>query len=248
MNGLEITVMLGTAVFAGAVLAPRLRIAAPLFLLVVELVLGFVPELREIELPPQTVLLLFLPVMLFWESLTTSLRSVRRDFRGIVIMSTVLVVATAFAVAGIAHALGMPWAAALILGAAVAPRPPDQSTEATCRADFRRRLSHRRRRDRLVPGPDQLGPAPADEGTGHRRRSRTVVLRYPPHLRALRRPRQPAGQRLPQGCHSPAGPRRALRRRPTFRPRAVSAASALRDTIAVFDPLPTAGFRPTLGS
>src|SRR4051794_20744095 len=83
------------------------------------------------------VLLIFLPAMLFWESLTTSLRSIKRDFRGIVIMSTLLVVATAFAVAGTAHALGMPWEAALVLGAAVAP--PD----ATAVAALGRTLPHR---------------------------------------------------------------------------------------------------------
>jgi monovalent cation/hydrogen antiporter len=137
MNGLEITVTLGAAVFAGAVLAPRLRMATPLLLLLLGLALGFVPELRRIELHPQLVLLIFLPVMLFWESLTTSLRSIRRDFRGIMIMSTLLVVATAFAVAGIAHALGIPWAAALVLGAAVAP--PD----ATAVAALGRTLPHR---------------------------------------------------------------------------------------------------------
>jgi monovalent cation/hydrogen antiporter len=137
MNGLEITVLLGVAVFAGAVLAPRLRVAAPLLLLIVGILLGFLPELRDIQLPPEVVLLLFLPVMLFWESLTTSLRSIKRDFRGIVIMSTLLVVATAFAVAGIAHALGMPWEAALVLGAAVAP--PD----ATAVAALGRTLPHR---------------------------------------------------------------------------------------------------------
>jgi Na+/H+ antiporter len=137
MNGLEITVTLGAAVFAGTVLAPRLRMATPLLLLLLGLALGFVPELRHIELHPEMVLLIFLPVMLFWESLTTSLRSIRRDFRGIMIMSTLLVVATAFAVAGIAHALGIPWAAALVLGAAVAP--PD----ATAVAALGRTLPHR---------------------------------------------------------------------------------------------------------
>ncbi|APU13630.1 MULTISPECIES: Na+/H+ antiporter [Actinoalloteichus] len=138
MGGLELTVVLGITVLAGAVLAPRLRVAVPLLLLLVfGVVLGFVPALREVELPPETVLLLFLPVMLFWESLTTSLRSIRRDFRGIVLMSTVLVVATAFAVAGVAHLLGMPWQAALILGAAVAP--PD----ATAVAALGRTLPHR---------------------------------------------------------------------------------------------------------
>jgi len=128
MEGLEVTVLLGLAVLAGTILAPRLRIATPLVLLIIGLLLGFVPELRHIELPPETVLLLFLPVMLFWESLTTSLRGVRRSLRYIVPMSTLLVVASAFAVAWIATMFGLPWPAAMILGAAVAP--PDATAVA----------------------------------------------------------------------------------------------------------------------
>jgi Na+/H+ antiporter len=128
MEGLELTVLLGASVLVGAAAAPRLRIATPLVLLVGGLLLGFVPALSDVQLPPETVLLLFLPVLLFWESLTSSLRSIRRDLRGVVLMSTLLVVATAFAVAGVAHALGLSWAAALILGAAVAP--PDATAVA----------------------------------------------------------------------------------------------------------------------
>lgn len=128
MEGLEITVLLGSTVLVGAVLAPRVRVAAPLLLLVAGLLLGFVPELRGIQLPPETMLLLFLPVMLFWESLTTSLRAIKRDLRGIALMSTLLVVATAFGVAAIAHLFGLPWQAGLILGAAVAP--PDATAVA----------------------------------------------------------------------------------------------------------------------
>ncbi|MGB4779664.1 cation:proton antiporter [Microbacterium sp.] len=128
MEGLEITVLLGLAILAGTALAPRLRVATPLLLVAIGLLLGFVPQLREIQLPPETVLLLFLPVMLFWESLTTSLRAVRRSLRYIVPMSTLLVVASAFAVAGIATLFGMPWPTALLLGAAVAP--PDATAVA----------------------------------------------------------------------------------------------------------------------
>jgi monovalent cation/hydrogen antiporter len=128
VEGLEVTVLLGVSVLVGAMLAPRLRIAAPLLLLVFGLALGSIPALREIELPPETMLLLFLPVILFWESLTTSLRSIRRDFRGILLNSTLLVVVTAFAVAWVASLFGVPWAAALILGAAVAP--PDATAVA----------------------------------------------------------------------------------------------------------------------
>jgi CPA1 family monovalent cation:H+ antiporter len=108
MEGLEVTVLLGLAMLVGTALAPRLRVATPLVLVVIGLLLGFVPQLRDIQLPPETVLLLFLPVMLFWESLTTSLRAVRRSLRYIVPMSTLLVVASAFAVAWVATLFGVP--------------------------------------------------------------------------------------------------------------------------------------------
>lgn len=128
MEGLEVTVMIGMAILVGTIVAPRIRVALPLVLVALGLALGFIPALREIQLPPETVLLLFLPVMLFWEALTTSLRSVRRDFRYILPMSTVLVAASAFAVAGVAMLFGLPWPAAFILGAAVAP--PDATAVA----------------------------------------------------------------------------------------------------------------------
>ncbi|WP_314650922.1 Na+/H+ antiporter [uncultured Microbacterium sp.] len=128
MEGLEVTVLLGLTILVGTLLAPRIRLALPLVLVVMGLLLGFIPALREVQLPPETVLLLFLPVMLFWESLTTSLRSIRRDFRYILPMSTLLVVASAFAVAGVGVLFGMPWEIALILGAAVAP--PDATAVA----------------------------------------------------------------------------------------------------------------------
>ncbi|MFE2570936.1 hypothetical protein [Streptomyces mirabilis] len=87
--------------------------------------LGFVPSLREAELPPDALLLAFLPLLLYWESywesVTTSLRAIRRDLRGIVLTGKVLVAITAWAVAALTHAYGLPWGAASTLGAAVAP-------------------------------------------------------------------------------------------------------------------------------
>lgn len=137
MHGLEVTVILGLAVLAGSVLSPRLRVPVPLLLLLIGVTLGFVPNLRELQPDPDIVLLLFLPVMLFWESLTTSLRAIRRDFRAIVLMSTVLPIATALGVAVVAAWLGMPWPAAFIVGAALAP--PD----ATAVAALGKTLPHR---------------------------------------------------------------------------------------------------------
>jgi len=119
--GLELVVVLGGAILACGVLARRLRIAPPVLLLASGVLLGFIPALREVHLPPETMLLLFLPALLYWESLTTSLREIRSNLRPIALLSTVLIVATAGAVAGVAHGLGLPWGPAWVLGAAVAP-------------------------------------------------------------------------------------------------------------------------------
>src|SRR4051794_2491669 len=119
--GLELIVVLGGVILASGVLARRLRIAPPVLLLTSGVLLGFIPALREVHLPPETMLLIFLPALLYWESLTTSLREIRSNLRPIVLLSTVLVVVTAGAVAVGAHALGMPWGPAWLLGAALAP-------------------------------------------------------------------------------------------------------------------------------
>ncbi|MFI6265410.1 Na+/H+ antiporter [Micromonospora sp. NPDC051006] len=126
--------VIGLALLVSSVLARRLRVAPPVLLLGCGVLLGFVPALREVHLPPEIVLLLFLPALLFWESLSTSLREIRNNLRVIVLMSTLLVIATAGAVAATAHALGLPWGPAWVLGAAVAP------TDATAVAVLARAL------------------------------------------------------------------------------------------------------------
>lgn len=137
MLGLEIVVVLGVAILVGSGIARRLRVAPPVVLLVCGVALGFIPALREVSLPPEVVLFLFLPALLFWESLTTSLREIRANFRGIFLTSTLLVVATAGSVATIAHLLGMPWGPAWVLGAALAP------TDATAVGALTRNLPRR---------------------------------------------------------------------------------------------------------
>lgn len=112
---------LGAAILASELLGRRLRLAPPVLLLASGVALGFIPALRGVSLPPQAVLLLFLPALLYWETLTTSLRDVRRDLRGIILLSTLLVIATAGAVAATVHALGLPWGPAWVLGGALAP-------------------------------------------------------------------------------------------------------------------------------
>lgn len=121
MLGPELVVALGLAIAVTAAVADRIRIAPPVLLLVIGALLALVPTFGRVELPADAVLLLFLPALLYWESLTTSLREIRKNLRGIVLMGTLLVVVTAGVVATLLHLLGMPWGPAWVLGAAVAP-------------------------------------------------------------------------------------------------------------------------------
>ena len=113
--------VLGVALLLCGVVVRRFEVAPPVILLACGGLLGFAPGLRRVHLPPGVVLLLFLPPLLYWESLTTSLREIRSNLRTIVLLSTALVIATAAAVAAVTHALGVPWGPAWVLGAAVAP-------------------------------------------------------------------------------------------------------------------------------
>jgi monovalent cation/hydrogen antiporter len=114
-------VLLGVALVMCGALARRYPVAPAILLVLVGVLVGFVPQLRQVQLPPEVVLLLFLPALLYWESLTTSLREIRNNLRVVVLTSTALVVATAAAVAVAAHALGLEWGPAWVLGAALAP-------------------------------------------------------------------------------------------------------------------------------
>src|SRR4051795_10111071 len=119
--GLEMVVVLGVALVACGALARRYPIAPAILLVFVEVLVGFVPHLQQAQLPPEVGRLVFLPALLYWESLTTSLREIRNNLRVVVLTSTVLVAATAAAVAAAAHGLGLAWGPAWVLGAALAP-------------------------------------------------------------------------------------------------------------------------------
>jgi len=135
--GLELVIALGAVLLAGHLSAARLRVSAPVILVFLGVVLGLIPQLRGVSLPPEVMLLLFLPVLLYWESSNTSLREIRSNLRVITLMSTLLVAATAALVATVAHALGLAWGPAWVLGAAVAP------TDATAVGAFARSLPRR---------------------------------------------------------------------------------------------------------
>ena len=121
MAALEILVLVGAVIVGGGYLADRLKIAGPLILMAIGAILSFVQVLPVINLPAQLVLLLFLPALLYWESLTTSLREIHANRRSIAMLGVGLVVVTAAAVAWLGHWWGLSWPMAWALGAVVAP-------------------------------------------------------------------------------------------------------------------------------
>ena len=147
MASLELVVAIGLAVLVVTAVARRVHVPPPALLLVAGILLGLVPALRETHLPPEAVLLLFLPILLYWESFTSSWREIRSNARVVVLLSTVLVVLTAALVAVAAHALGMMWGPAWVLGAAVAPT---DATAVSVLGRVSRRLAETLRAESLV--------------------------------------------------------------------------------------------------
>jgi monovalent cation/hydrogen antiporter len=111
------------AVLAGtALLARRVNIAPAILLLLAGIALAFVPGMPTLELPPEVVLLLVLPPLIYSASVAMSWREFRHSLRPIILLAVGCVIFTAFAVAAATHYLiGLPWSIGFLLGAIVAP-------------------------------------------------------------------------------------------------------------------------------
>ena len=143
MHGVELVLI--SLLVAVAVLAAASRVIGvpyPILLVLGGLVMGFVPGIPEVELEPELVLVIFLPPLLYSAAFFASLRDLKYDLRSISLMAIGLVIATACAVAVVAHALidDLPWAAAFALGAIVAPTDPLAAIEIGSRLGMPRRL------------------------------------------------------------------------------------------------------------
>jgi monovalent cation/hydrogen antiporter len=130
------------AVAGLSILARLVRVPYPILLVLGGLVLGFVPGMPAVELPPELVLVAFLPPLLYWSGFFSSPRDLRADARAISTAAVGLVLATTVAVAVAAHAAvdGLSWPAAFALGAIVSPTDPLAATAIARRLGVPRRL------------------------------------------------------------------------------------------------------------
>jgi monovalent cation/hydrogen antiporter len=130
------------AVAGLSVLARMVGVPYPILLVLGGLVLGFVPGMPDVELPPELVLVAFLPPLLYWAGFFSSPRDLWADARAISLVAVGLVLATMVAVAVAAHAAvdGLSWPAAFALGAIVSPTDPLAATAIGRRLGVPRRL------------------------------------------------------------------------------------------------------------
>jgi monovalent cation/hydrogen antiporter len=159
-------VALVAVVAAGAALARRFGIPAPLLLVVVGIAASYLPFVPRVELEPEVVLVGFLPPLLYSAAIKTSLVDFSKHRRSISTLSVGLVAFTALGVGAVAYwllgavaeGLGqepLPFWAAFAIGAVVAP--PD----AVAATSIARRVGLPRRVVTILEGESLLNDATA---------------------------------------------------------------------------------------
>jgi CPA1 family monovalent cation:H+ antiporter len=140
MSVIALVLLLFAATAGLRLLADRAGVPLPTLLVLGGLCLAFIPGLPHLALDPETIFLIFIPPLLFWAALTTSLRDLKRNLRSITLLAVWLVLATMFVVAVVVHALlpELPWAVCFVLGAIVSPPDAVAVTASTRRLSLPR--------------------------------------------------------------------------------------------------------------
>jgi monovalent cation/hydrogen antiporter len=104
-------------------LAPRVRIAAPLLLVLLGIVVSFLPFVEPIDVDPELILAVFLPPLLYSSAVNLPTMEFRRDFRTISALSVLLVVVSTavlgFLMNWLVPGIGLP--VGMALGAILSP-------------------------------------------------------------------------------------------------------------------------------
>jgi monovalent cation/hydrogen antiporter len=152
-------VLLALLALAAVLLAAAqpLRVPYPILLVLGGLVLGFIPGVPRLTLPPEVVLAGFLPPLLYGSTFFTSLRDLRANLRPIGLLAIGLVITTMVGVAAIAHGAidHMGWRESFVLGAVVSP------TDAIAASAIAHRLGVPRRFVTIVEGESLLNDGTA---------------------------------------------------------------------------------------
>ncbi|MEV0588520.1 Na+/H+ antiporter [Nonomuraea sp. NPDC050310] len=121
---------MAVALVVAKALARRLPIPEAVLLVLAGLLISLIPGVEGVHVPPELVLNLFLPPLVFHAAFFSAPRETREDAVPIAILAVTLTCVTALAVAFVTGSAvqGLTWAAALALGSAVAPTDPVAAT------------------------------------------------------------------------------------------------------------------------
>jgi Na+/H+ antiporter len=135
-------VSMAAVVLAVTAVSERLHVPAPLLLVVVGGAASYLPGLPTIHLESEVVLLGLLPPLLYAAAIQTSLVDFNANRGSILRLSVLLVVVTALAVGAVVQWLvpGLGWAAAIAIGAVVAPPDAVAATAVAKRIGLPRRV------------------------------------------------------------------------------------------------------------
>ncbi len=145
MSVIDTGFLLLALILVTALVARRLTTPAPIIFAAVGIAAGLgwhlLPALPPVTMPPDLVLFVFLPPLLVTAAYALPLGSVRRNALPIGLLAIGLVLATMVVGAAVGHwVAGLPWAAALVLGAIVAPPDPVAATAIAARTGLPHRL------------------------------------------------------------------------------------------------------------
>ena len=140
-----------------AALARRRGVAAPILLVLTGLAASYIPGVPEFRLSPDLVLFAVLPPLVYTTALESSYLNLRDNVRTLALLSVGLVLFTALVVGGAARldVPGLPVAAAITLGAILAP------TDAVTTASIGRQLQLPRRLLTVITGESMLNDGTA---------------------------------------------------------------------------------------
>ncbi|PRI09994.1 cation:proton antiporter [Leucobacter massiliensis] len=121
---IELIYVAAVVLLVGAsILGSKIRIAAPLLLVVVGIGLGYLPFVPLIDIDPEIILVGVLPPLLYAAAVNVPISDFRRNFRPVIGLSVVLVILSAVVVGYAVHWLipAIPLPAAIALGAVISP-------------------------------------------------------------------------------------------------------------------------------
>ncbi|MEU4711918.1 Na+/H+ antiporter [Nocardia salmonicida] len=142
MDQLVLTLVILLAAVLAEPLGARIGLAPSILMTLFGCLLALIPAVPSLSIPPELILPLVLPPLLYAAARRTSWRQFAENWQIIALRAVGLVIATAIAVAAVFHAWspGTAVAAAVVLGALVAPPDPVAATSMAGRLGLPRRL------------------------------------------------------------------------------------------------------------